>query len=233
MTTVVIPARFFGPPGSGNGGYSCGAIAEAVGERVEVTLRQPPPLDTELQIVRADDAWAVMDGDRLIAQATPTGVPPEPPTPPTLAEAEDAATRYLGLVHHDFPGCFTCGPGRTDNLRIFSGAVPSTDLVAAPWTPDPSLPTRDGAVTVPIVWAAIDCPGAWTAMRTETDKPVVLGRMAAHVARAPAIGEPTISYGWPGERSGRKALAGTALATTDGELLAWASQVWVELAIGD
>ncbi|MFO7446961.1 MAG: ATP-dependent Clp protease proteolytic subunit, partial [Ignavibacteriaceae bacterium] len=51
---------------------------------------------------------------------------------------------------------------------------------------------------------AIDCPGAWTAMRTQTDKPVVLGRMAAHVVRPPAIGEPTISYGWPGERTGRR-----------------------------
>lgn len=230
MTTVIIPGRFYGPPGSGNGGYSCGVIAEAVGGTVEVTLRRPPPLDAAMKVVATDGGWHVLHDDVLIAEARQSEMPPAAPEPPTLDQAADAATRYQGLIRHEFPGCFTCGTARSDNLAVFSGPVAGSDMVAAPWTPDPSLPTRDGAVTIPIVWAAIDCPGAWTAMRAETDKPVVLGRMCAHVVRPPAIGETTISYGWPGERSGRKALAGTALATADGELLAWASQVWVELS---
>jgi hypothetical protein len=41
---MIIPARFNGPPGSGNGGYSAGLFAG--GARCEVTPRVPPPLDT-------------------------------------------------------------------------------------------------------------------------------------------------------------------------------------------
>ena len=47
--TLSIPAFFNGPPESGNGGYTCGRVAELVdAEVVEVSLRSPPPLDTAL-----------------------------------------------------------------------------------------------------------------------------------------------------------------------------------------
>jgi hypothetical protein len=132
MASLTIPSRFNGPPQSGNGGYSCGAIAHAVGVPLEVTLRLPPPLDTPLDIVTDGDRWLVDDGDRLIAEARPARSLAPPPPPPTLVEAEAAATRYLGLTHHEFPTCFTCGPAREDGLRIFSGPVDDGDLVAAP-----------------------------------------------------------------------------------------------------
>jgi hypothetical protein len=49
----MFPARFNGPPGSANGGYACGVIAQHVpSDLVEVTLRRPPPLDTTLFIER-------------------------------------------------------------------------------------------------------------------------------------------------------------------------------------
>jgi len=229
MPTVTIPGRFNGPPGSGNGGYSCGAIADAIGEQVEVTLRQPPPLETPMEIIDDGERWRVLHGDLLIAEAVRVDPPTPPPLAPTLAEAEAAMGRYLGHTRHDFPMCFTCGTGRDDNLAVFSGAVAGSDLVAAIWVPDPSLPNEDGAVTVPIVWSAIDCPGAWTAMRAQTDAPVVLGRMSAHIERAPTIGETTIVYGWPLGGEGRKAFAGTALADADGNPIAWAIQTWIAL----
>jgi hypothetical protein len=229
MPLVTIPSRFNGPPGSGNGGYSCGAIAAAIGVPVEVTLRMPPPLDTRMQIVATDGAWSVMDGDRLVAEATPAATPPPPPPAPSPLEAAAAAARYLGHEHHEFPTCFTCGPGRDDGLRIFSGPVDDGDLVAAPWVPDSGLPNDEGALTVPVVWAALDCPGAWTAMRTRTDAPVVLGRMAAHIERLPLIFESLISYGWRTGGEGRKAYAGTALADEEGTPVAWASQTWIAI----
>jgi hypothetical protein len=46
---MIIPARFNGPPGSGNGGYSARIFAG--GAQCEVTLRMPPPLDTSLSMV--------------------------------------------------------------------------------------------------------------------------------------------------------------------------------------
>ena len=54
-TDLTVPRRFCGPPGSGNGGYTAGLLAERVQggtahavshapgcPAVEVTLRQPP-----------------------------------------------------------------------------------------------------------------------------------------------------------------------------------------------
>ena len=43
--SLVIPARFCGPPGSGNGGYVCGRIAAwpACQNRVTVTPAMRPP----------------------------------------------------------------------------------------------------------------------------------------------------------------------------------------------
>ena len=38
MTSLTVPARFNGPPGSGNGGWTAGALAEAAG-----TLGGVPP----------------------------------------------------------------------------------------------------------------------------------------------------------------------------------------------
>ena len=58
MTQLVIPARFNGPARSGNGGFVSGSLAEVVPDAlhraVEVTLRRPPPLDTDLAVTTED-----------------------------------------------------------------------------------------------------------------------------------------------------------------------------------
>ena len=51
MQTMTIPRRFRGPPNSGNGGYVCGMLARQIAGAAEVTLRAPPPLETELDLV--------------------------------------------------------------------------------------------------------------------------------------------------------------------------------------
>jgi len=52
--SLIIPARFCGPPGTGNGGYVCGRIAGYIDGPVTVTLRRPPPLATPLTLERCD-----------------------------------------------------------------------------------------------------------------------------------------------------------------------------------
>ena len=77
-----------------------------------------------------------------------------------------------------------------------------------------------------VVWASIDCPGAYAAGdpgRGET----VLGRMTARIDRLPEEGEPCVVVGWPLGADGRKLYAGTALYGERGELLALARQVWI------
>src|SRR4051794_9069217 len=69
--TIVIDARFNGPPDSANGGYTCGLVASAIDGPAEVTLRQPPPLERELSVERneAEGRALLFDGDELVAEA--------------------------------------------------------------------------------------------------------------------------------------------------------------------
>jgi hypothetical protein len=90
---------------------------------------------------------------------------------------------------------------------------------AAPWT------ARE--VSAPVVWAAIDCAGAY-AIGGPGRGEVVLGRMAAEIRRLPDEGEECVVAAWPLGEDGRKIYAGTALFGRGGEPLAWARQTWIE-----
>src|SRR5580692_10893896 len=96
MPAVTIPARFCGPPGSGNGGYVCGRIAAYLDGQVTVTLRQPPPLATPLALERGGESSVrIHYGRTLIAEAAYSPGRPalEIPGPVSMAEARTAAGR--------------------------------------------------------------------------------------------------------------------------------------------
>jgi hypothetical protein len=217
--TLVIPRRFRGPHESANGGYTCGRVASIVGGPAEVTLRAPPPLDTPLTIDRADHHVVVRSGATVVAEAAPADVEVEPPAV-SWAEAQEAGARTTAFDEHEFPECLVCGPKREagDGLRIFPGGV-RPGVVAAPWVAHEASPE--------IVWAAIDCPGAYAAGYPRRGS-VLLGRMAARVDRLPEEGEPCVAVGWSLGEEGRKLFAGTALLGADGRPCAVARQVWVE-----
>jgi hypothetical protein len=229
MTTITIARRFNGPPSSGNGGYSAGAIATAIGESVAVRLHTPVPLDRELTVgERRDDTWEIRAGEELIASARPTRIDVEVPAPPTYDEALAASKRYPGFRQHTFPTCFVCGPARKrhDGLCVFPGAVAGTHLVAAPWIPDETLDNGSGKVRPEFIWAALDCPGYFaTAYPTHA----VLGELAVHIDRLVHVDEPCVVIGWPIDSAGRKHRAGTALFDEDGERCAVGVATWVEL----
>jgi len=73
--TLTIPNRFSGPPGVGNGGYSCGRFAALLGGAAEVTLRRPVPLETALQVQREGASIRILDGEHLIAEVAPRTSP--------------------------------------------------------------------------------------------------------------------------------------------------------------
>jgi hypothetical protein len=217
---VRIPARFNGPPGSANGGYTCGLVAAFVGGEAEVTLRVPPPLERELEVMATDGRIEVRDGQTLVAEGTPASVDVEVPAAVSAAEAEAASTRYAGFDHHAYPTCFTCGPKRDDGLGIFAGPVAGRDgLVAATWTPEEE-PARE------VVWAALDCPSGWAVDDFQREG-VLLGRMAARIDRLPAPGEGHVVLGWRIGEEGRKRYAGSALLTADGGVLARSRSTWI------
>lgn len=220
-SSVVIARRFRGPAESGNGGYVCGLVAELAGGEAEVTLRRPPPLERPLRVERPDGAVLLLDGDAIVAEGRAARLELEPPAAVSWEEALDASTRYPAFHDHPFPECFTCGPLRDggDALRIFPGSVSGREgAVAAPWLAHDVSPA--------VVWAAIDCPGAY-AVGFEGRGAVVLGRMAARVLRLPEEGERCITTGFALGEDGRKLHAATALYADTGEPLALAKQIWI------
>ena len=65
MAPSIIAPRFCGPPGSGNGGYVCGLIADRPSGQAEITLRAPPPLATPITVERR------AEGSVRVLQAAP------------------------------------------------------------------------------------------------------------------------------------------------------------------
>ena len=214
---ITIDRRYRGPLASANGGYASGRLAAALDGPVEVTLRLPPPLDRPLEVERRGDAVVLLDGEAVVAEARPGNVDVEPPARPTPEEAEEASARHVRMAGEIFGECFSCGV-RPDGLNIHVGAVDETGLQAAPWTPQDVSPE--------IVWAAIDCAGAY-AVGGPGRGEVLLGRMAAELRRLPADGERCVVVAWPLGEDGRKLYAGTALLDQHGELLARARQTWI------
>lgn len=243
-----MPRRFCGPPDSGNGGWTAGALAalddtdtpdDHAGHwpAIEVSLRRPPPLDTPLHVeVEGAVTTASVDGAPVATahrvDRTPTEVAP---VAPDVAAAAESA--YPGLAFHPFPTCFVCGTAREegDGLRIFPGRVgagPDGDLTAATWTPHPSLhedwhtyADEVPRASVAATWAALDCTGGWAGDLTE--RLMVLGRMTARVDALPVIGEPHVVVGEGRGRDGRKTFTAATLYDADGRVVASAEHTWI------
>ena len=132
---VVIDRRFHGPPDSAQGGYACGLLAERVASPcVAVSLRLPPPLERPLEVSPGDGAAVLLrDGDRLLAEAVPAELRLELPEPVSLGEAELASARCPWSERHPFPGCFGCGPERSQEeaVAITMGPVQGREGVFA------------------------------------------------------------------------------------------------------
>jgi len=159
----------------------------------------------------------VHDGETLVATVTEAAGPISYAASVALPEAERAAERYAGFTHHPFPTCYVCGPERPDGLRIFPGPLPD-GRTAAPWT----VPAD---ADLPVVWAALDCPGGWTAI--QNGRTYVLGRIAVTAEARPEPGSTCVVVGEATEFSGRKAMVLSAIFGPDGSRLAAARATWI------
>ena len=254
MTDLIIPSRFCGPPSSGNGGYSAGAIAAYAGEEcpedhgrpwpaVSVSLLAPPPLEVPMSVGPGADGGVVAtyDGSPVLA-ARCSHDEVSDVEPVVTDEARAAMTAYSGLTSHPFPTCFACGTGREpgDGLRIFPGRVSdgvsddgtSQPRVAATWTPDPTVAEDYHAyadayprASVPVTWAALDCVGGWAGDLEE--RLMVLARMTARVDSLPVIGEEHVVVGIGRGQEGRKTWTSSTMYDADGRVVASAEHLWV------
>lgn len=229
--TLSIERRFSGPPDCANGGYAAGVFARALPDDVAVRLHQPVPLETELQLANPDPArWELRCHEACIASARATSFTPEvPDLALSYRDAASISDGYRKLSNLRFNGCFVCGIARapSDGLCIFPGAVPNTNMVAAPWRPDPSVGTADGRVHDEIVWAALDCPGYFAAFSDR--RYALLGELAVRIERPLSVGEEYVVVAWPGSVEGRKRRAGSALYDREQRRVAFAAAIWIEV----
>lgn len=245
---LLVPRRFCGPPDSGNGGWTAGALAthlardcpdNRAGEwpTIEVSLRQPPPLDSPMSLREEDGITSASFGGAVIASARslPGGGESEltDVEPVSHDEALAAEAAYAGHTFHPFPTCFACGTGREegDGLRIFPGVV-SGERVAATWRPDPSLAEdfhtyvdESARASVSATWAALDCVGGWAGDLTE--RLMVLGRMTARIDALPVIGEDHVVVGTRLSTDGRKTFTAATLYDADSRVVASAEHIWI------
>jgi hypothetical protein len=231
--SLVIPARFNGPPGSANGGYTCGRLAGRLDVgAAEVSLRAPPPLERPLRVVRDGDGLELRDGETLVATAAPTELSLEAPEPvsPERARAASDAGREHWSANHPFPTCVVCGPERDpgDGLRLFPGELAERRF-AVQWTPDESVDDGRGHVRPECVWAALDCPTSAPVANFGAGPPLVLASLTARLDAPVMIGEPHVILSWPIAVEGRKRHAAAALFDSEGQLLCASRALWIEL----
>ncbi len=228
--SITIPTRFRGPPDSGNGGYVCGLLAARLDSPAPIVrLQRPPPLEKPLQIHRSDAGVSLRDGGVVLAEARPGELAVDVPDPPGFEEAQRAEARFRGFEEHVFPGCFVCGPERAggDGLRIFPGPIEGPERAACTWIPDPSLPSTVGRVDEAFLWAALDCPGAFSF--PQPDSPMLLGELQVEIRGPVRIGERCVLLAWAMAHDGRKHRTATALYGEAGECRGLGIATWIEI----
>lgn len=240
---LVVPRRFCGPPSSGNGGWTAGALAalvepeaHATWPAISVSLRRPPPLDTPMPVAVHDGRIEAAHGEHVVAHAAVVDAEVTVVEPVSAAQAREAEAAYAGHGFHPFPTCFACGTGREpgDGLRIFPGLVgdgQGSSRTAATWTPDASVATAAGWASLPVTWAALDCVGGWAGDLEE--RLMVLAQMTARVDALPAVGEEHVVVGRKRGTEGRKTWTASTLYDADGRVVARADHTWVAVNPAD
>jgi hypothetical protein len=168
------------------------------------------------------------DGETLVASGMASHENIPVIEPPMLEDVKNAEIIPGIMEQSEFRQCFVCGYGRADGLRLFSRRIVGKDCLAEIWVPDASFEDDLGFVRDEIVWAALDCPGGW-AVTAEKPRIIVLGRSTGEIVERVKPGQRCIVAAWETSESGRKSLAGTAIFTERGRLLARSKTTWIEL----
>jgi hypothetical protein len=233
VSKIIIPARFCGPPNSGNGGYTCGLVAHALGGGAEVTLRKPIPIEQAMEIHVHGTAAELKRGDELIAEGKSARWTCTRHHRASLGEAEAAAAKSPAFKNHPFPTCFVCGPDRApgDGLRIFPGEIQSSNgahVFAAPWVPAGEFADENGNIREHFLWAALDCPTGFAAGFPYEGK-LLTGRLGVNIDAPVRAGERCVLVSWRTAVEGRKHQAEAVLLGEDSSVRAHARATWIKL----
>ncbi len=236
---VSIDPRLNGPRRRANGGFACGTFAALVSGPAAVTLHRPVPVGRDLRITRASDGSASVHlasglrGNRLLATVTTTDpVAEEPPVRPTYSDAWEARRRHAWVgIRHSLSDCVVCGPERSDGLRVTPGPLHAdSSVLAAPYLPRADLGASHevAAVNAPQVWGALDCV-SFPAALMATGRIALLASLSVSQVRDVRLDQRYVALGWTRAHGSRSHQTSSALLDEDGELVASARAVWVEL----
>jgi len=224
---VLVPARFNGPPASGQGGYSAGALVAHLDRPATVSLRRPVPLDVELEVrIEQDAARAYADDELVVEAIAASPLAPWDAPPVSVDEARAATAQFVPPADGAFDHCFVCGRARLDGFGVLLGRVEGTDLVAAPWTPPAWSADADGTVLPEFVWAALDCPGYFAAFGVDLEL-AFLARQQSELLAPIHAGVEYVAVGRPLGRDRRKGFAATAILDSRGAVLAHSEQLLI------
>ena len=196
---IMFPHHFRGPLTSANGGYACGRLAAFVDCR---RGRGDPPAAASARSAargcagRRRRAPPRRRGGRRRGTTRARGARrARPGLRRGRGEVSCGARRRMERRSSTSASC--AAPART-GLSIRVGPVAGREpLHASPITLSEALPE--------IVWAAIDCPGAY-AVGAEGRGDIVLGRMTARVQRVPGAGRAVRRHVVAGRRRRPQAL---------------------------
>ena len=222
-----IDATYNGPAGSAHGGTAAGRFAAAVDSKAAtVRLHQPIPLGRPMRSMGGTHKSAFYSDGRLIATVRPLSGPLTTAQFGRLAAAEvnDAERNWLDIRdgEHMAPTCYACGHHRHDGLGLRPGPIAETGLAATSWNPG-----IEGEVPDWLVWAALDCPTGFPALRkVERDEAVVTGQLSVQILdHVRGDGD----YQLIGRRiggEGKKHSTEAALVDERGVAVAVASAIW-------
>jgi hypothetical protein len=208
-------------------------LARQIAGAAEVTLRAPPPLETELGLVEVGTGeWELRHGTATIAIGRAVTLDLSQVERATYAEAIEAAKRTPFAPHeHLLPMCFVCGPDRApgDGLRLFAGPLlrqHARGTFAVPWTPDASLAAADGLVAPEFVWSALDCPTGYVS-QYDPETGNFNGRLSVRIEGRPRPGERCVVTSWKTGIEGRRLIAEAALFGEEENLLAVGRAIWI------
>lgn len=217
----------------GQGGYTCHRFAEAIGEPVSIALRNPIPLEVDLDVVRHDDRWRLVDPadpERVIMEATRWHGDYAATTPVSVDQASAAREAFpMTAEDHPAPHCLSCGLGER-SLRVHAGPLGDGRWATPVRIPEWSL--VDGQVDYSLLWMAMDCSCGWYISNSSTERRQAVTVQFAVDTFAPI--EPETDYAlvsWHGDYEpgwdGRKRGAAAALFDGAGKRVASSRSFWV------
>ncbi|WP_067689562.1 PaaI family thioesterase [Nocardia jejuensis] len=233
-----IPAHIHGYPGVAFGGYVAGLLADranpsAQGHKaIRVDFRRTIAVETPILLTAPtpDGHVRLTSTDHtLLAEASPAELTVDPIPAPSWAAAKAATETALSSPSRTVTDCYGCGVAAPRGLRIFPWALHDRPMVAAAWTPSPSLADESGNLPPEVVWAALDCPSgiaAWA--RSGMTLGAFTAALTATQLRPLPAGADYIAHAWPLHREGRKHTVAVALSTPDGDLCALAETLWLD-----